>query len=131
MEELIKRLQSAPGPSIELDAAIELAIGKYDRLKLYPDSRLELSGLGDKWVGVDVVGPLGGRVSYTEYPHKLTSSIDAALTLVPNGLTWQITGRVKQDGDYFADVDITHRCDSAPNPAIALCIAALLARKDS
>lgn len=59
-----------------------------------------------------------------------TSSLDAALTLVPEGLMWSVG--TNGDGRYRADVwtdvvEIGIGC----SPAIALCIAALEARRNA
>ncbi len=125
MEELIKRLRSTAGADRELDADIAVAIHGGDiewRVANYTMQHYPAR----KYASANHVGGYG-----FDHVPRYTESIDAAVSLVPEGLTWQVTGRVKEDGDYFADVDIIHRCDTAPNPATALCIAALLARKDS
>ena len=111
MDELIKRLESATEGSRELDAAIIM-------------SGLHVSMPDD---------PVG-------WPPKFTTSIDAALTLVPAGRPWSITQQSSGVG-YFADIAIKDddgwwfEADGpgseAPTPALALCIAALRARSAS
>ncbi len=101
---LIWRLQAAPGPSRELDFEIYKA------------------ATGD------------GSVASDDYTRRYTSSVDAAATIVPEGLNWAVwsdgTGRVYRPvpgtNEVFSDHD--HRSSGAATPAIALCMAALLAR---
>jgi hypothetical protein len=118
---LIERLEKASGPDREVDAAIMYA---------------EI----ERGAGMTVA-----RIpELTETASYYTSSIDAALTLVPEGwpidqLSWwprvpqnyedQRVCRVKIIAlrpDGFADKECFHAV--AKSPAIALCIAALKAR---
>lgn len=115
-EELIERL-GKEGPSRELDARIKLARRQF------------LFGLGA--VTGAVIGgavPEGwiGGISYQPVKAPLyTSSIDAALTLVPKGLYWE----VHQDNCALVRGPNGHDYIGwqAASPAIALCIAALRA----
>ena len=106
MKELIERLEKATGPDRELDEAVERAI--FDE--------------GKEW-----------RSAHLPY---FTASLDAALTLVPEGYRWLVGNAWKDKhgscpamatvalaGDYGT------RPTSAATPAIALCIAALKARE--
>lgn len=126
MNELIERLEKATGPDRELDAAAE---SERRRQQAYA------CGLNDKTRAYWVPDRLGYVESQgTRYPAKpFTASIDAALTLVPEGCFW----RVGHDGE-GADpsqfrADILHAPGSglhkatAPTPALAICIAALRA----
>jgi hypothetical protein len=63
----------------------------------------------------------GGKV-----PHY-TTSIDAALTLVPEGTEW-ILETVPEEGGYGAGVGESMWNSFALTPALAICIAALKAR---
>lgn len=54
-----------------------------------------------------------------------TSSIDAALTLVPEGYGWNLQGNTNS----FYAVVRGYKNKVSPTPAIALCIAALRARE--
>jgi hypothetical protein len=58
-----------------------------------------------------------------------TSSLDAALTLVPEGCNWSAesdgSAHVWKGGDYYADIS---EYGKAATPALALCAAALRAR---
>lgn len=135
--ELIERLERAEWPSRELDAEIDAFLGWAPLAN--PTSA---GGLIDM-----MVSPSGETVRRT-VPHY-TASIDAALTLVPEG--WRIAGFVEYGNGmkwkgriYCALVpsDLSHlprtyaahsaaavRCDHAATPAIALCIAALKAKE--
>lgn len=121
MTSLSERIENATEPCRELDAETALLLGIVERrLKrgewLYPD------------------GSSNGLAPYT-------SSIDAAMTLVPAGYilqlsewdhddlrakgAWQaiLTQAGKRNSDMWG-----HRCDHAKTPALALCAAALRAR---
>jgi hypothetical protein len=75
---------------------------------------------------------------FRDWHRPYTSSIDAALTLVPRGLPWQISSdqvsgalasvcTLKNDNQH---IDQTVRASGPLSaPAIALCIAALKARE--
>lgn len=65
----------------------------------------------------------------TSDPRLFTSSIDAALTLVPEGRIWSIGKILKADG-FVAVLDKTRQSHDGATPAIALCIAALEAMGD-
>lgn len=120
MDELIKRLEAASGPDRELDADIATSLGK----PVCKDDPCN-------WV---IKYP--GAYDYRKLP-RYTASIDAALTLVPEGLDWFVKHYASAGGKYGAVVtspeiaarswgDYSH--DDAATPAIALCIAALRAR---
>lgn len=127
MDELIKRLEEATGPSRELDAEIAVASGGY----FFGDGELCYRD------GETIVHPGHGGIDLAP---KYTSSIDAALTLVPEGwaresaawpdglATVTLEGtHIKEDGDrwhHHSDgrVDAAHR-----HEAIALCIASVKA----
>jgi hypothetical protein len=120
--DLIARLEAATGPDRELDAAIaeyagvipegyEIAVehGKPQRYWWHHEDERQ-----PYWV-----------------PSAYTASIDAALTLVPEG--WAISLTV---GDQGAFAELHPRVWSglrdilagAPTPALAICLAALKAR---
>lgn len=106
IQELIAALEVADGPSRELDCAIE------------------------SWaVKMPVcIGEFG--------PMPFTSSIDAAIKLVPEGYTWSISNRALIGGTgCFASVlgpdDEYLFCEyHGATPAIALCINTLKARAE-
>jgi hypothetical protein len=94
-EELIAALEAATGPSWELDGFICEAVGA-----VKPEA-----------------------TPHWEWPPRYTASIDAALTLVPEGAS----GAIEFGNHTQACVVGGPWCDGA-TPAIALCIAALKAR---
>jgi hypothetical protein len=111
--ELIARLEVAEGPSRDLDMEIaKLAQG---------------FGL-----------PGSGLLGYLPY---FTSSLDAALTLVPKGMWWLIgLGKTRPKEPLYGaqillhgprppyNADVLAEGEHDANPAIALCIASLKAR---
>jgi hypothetical protein len=100
MKELIERLEKAEGPNPELDEAI----GQW------------LVGCGFvswEWFEYGQDGPY----------LKFTSSIDAALTLVPEGAHWAVYR--DENSPQFAGEVGYYRVDAA-NPALALSAAALV-----
>ena len=144
-DDLIARLERATEGSRELDAEIAVAVrsldtegdkslpkwaGKnYPIWRARPDGRVEC-------VHTDGTGSLNWS------PLHYTTSIDAALSLVPEPkkLAWGV-GTMKRDGDpkitYAANCRRFGRIDAgqplfdaeAATPALALCIAALRARR--
>ena len=133
LSELIARIEAASGAQYVLDCAIWDAI--------YPGERAErfakLTAPGKPYHGrlgpADVDG-------YVQPLRAFTASIDAALTLVPDGYAVDMTiGRywpnrarvlhVYQDGDrWFHRGSDPAICANAATPALALCAAALKAR---
>ena len=95
----------------ELIAALEAATG--------PNYALECQ------ISVAVGAPGDGA------PKPYTASIDAALTLVPEGWIWDVSSSgcawIMRDGDSVCDSQIV--ISGIENPIIALCIAALKARE--
>ena len=119
IEELIAALERADAPSREL----ELRIAR-DVLDSKPLGHA--AGLPDEL--------LVAQAEFGPWP-RYTSSIDAALSLVPEGYVWRMQAPAPQPtGKWAAEIftqpmwssfrDGTH----ATHPAIALCIAALKAR---
>lgn len=122
---LIQRLSEAAGPDRELDHWIQAALNRQRILGTY--KRL------DHWVE----RALKNRWATPAY----TASLDAALTLVPEGCDWLFTGSRSGDltespGKPFYGAILEKPTSSKPvgdgksraNAAIALCIAALRAR---
>ena len=108
LRELIEQLESAESGSRELDAAIQRAMG--------PDFPLHFSGVG--------------------VCNAFTTSLDAALTLVPEGWSWSL-GEMRGIGKFRGWLNdhntpdglaVRHIDADATTPALALCIAALRAR---
>lgn len=110
LDELITALESATGPSREMDAEIAALLSGDGRAKVAHDG----------WW-------LNGECWPTKAPNY-TTSIDAALTLVPEGASWRIEN---WKGEISAKVQIGD-CVSYGGThvaATALTIAALKARR--
>ena len=130
MKDLIEKLAQAEGPSRELDIAIKAAV--YGGVAL-------VSPFNGEWCVYrpGTTDPRVGRV--LECPRNVsgdawrndryTASIDAALTLAPEGST----GIISIESGYarIERSDGMHWSGDAVTPAIALCIAALSAKEPS
>lgn len=116
-DELIAALEAATGPSRELDAHIHAA--RFPELQSPP-----WVNRGGVWVDTSSEDP------NMAFPAQYTSSIDAAMSLVPDGWDWCvacISGNWDaQVGE--ADTFMAEGAGSKASAAIALCIAALKAR---
>lgn len=130
MDELIARIEAASGPDRELDCRILCADKNWHfRKMIVPENNAS---------HVSFRTSDGDKSLY--YTPKYTASVDAALTLVPDGMLWMVTN---------TGVDDPHKPDfskatavvadwrrsaseggdrSAATPALALCAAALRAR---
>lgn len=136
-KELIAALEASDGPSRRLDAEIAKDAGWH---RVEPRHAKRSGGawiapedfLGVMSSGAPILDSLHGTDMHKDVP-RFTSSIDAALTLVPVGWIWRHAPNryVKhtvsiapsaEHGGYVAEVD--------SNPAIAICIAALRAMED-
>jgi hypothetical protein len=112
---LIAKLDAVQGPSRELDAEIAALCAPTD------DPRLAAFESGD------------------DYPRNYTRSLDAALSLLgpPGYPLWTMTLELRAHGDKYgttAMCEVTipsseFRSCHARSPAIAVCIAALKARR--
>lgn len=136
MIDLIKRLEAAEAGSRELDARIKIAIsdpdvmtdgGGYKPSERRPPKYEKASEVfNDQWLDWE------GAAMTVRAPHY-TTSIDAALTLVPEGWFLKSLGygvkatwfAIVSPGDSAKNV----RGDKFNNPALALTIAALKARE--
>lgn len=121
IDELIAALEKAEGPSRKLDEAIVVS--------LYPRAQFRT----DEGYIDPIVFHAEPLVTQKAMLPRYTASIDAALTLVPDGMEWSLTTLY---GEATAEVGLNNttgmhstgrRKDG--NVAIALCIAALRARK--
>lgn len=127
-DELIAALERAEGPSEELDARILSAI-------YAPDAVVRQSPFNGAWcLYKDGSERLVDGSNIPRRDKNYTSSIDAALTLVPEGWIWGI-GTEAEGGPRFRAGLSKHNADGwddrhgvSCSPAIALCIAALKAR---
>ena len=132
MKSLIEKLEAADGPSRELDAEIAVALRlpppnapPWFETK-FPVWRASVDG---KVYGITS----GGEDGPWGFSAPFTSSIDAALTLVPEGWRWQIDydshrgpsfgASCKKSGDNWPPRIF------ANHPALALSIAALKAHE--
>jgi hypothetical protein len=119
LDDLIARIESASESSWELDAEIEWTIS-------------EFKNLGGGWREHKTTGERE-RFDYTLPSPRFTRSLDAAMTLIPDGSFWTLlTGGSLPE--YQADVVFADDCRElvyslAATPALALCAAALKARR--
>ncbi len=119
---LAERCEQVSGPDRELDRQVALATG-WAIMKVQ----------GDDWLMPPTGRPVGD-------PRRYTASLDAALTLVPEGWGWLVSqpnakalasGLLKMRTPVMGEVQ--YGCDqrfavAAAAPALALCAAALRAR---
>lgn len=140
LSHLLDCLASAREPSPELDARIE-ALGGLPDFHL-PDLApgwawaIEVNDKDNRKVALVLRGPENARKVHKIYsPPAYTSSLDTALTLVPEGwrTLWAEDLRSISQWDWALcptdeDSDTEHAEARAPTPALALCIAALKAR---
>ena len=117
IQDLIERLEKATGPDRELDEDIAHAVGVRSVMQWDHEA-------------------CGGDGSFEHMFPRYTYSIDAALTLVPEGWEWRIDGGYLPDRHYACVMNMglvsepQFTVDKTPStPAIALCIAALKARQ--
>lgn len=138
MNDLIKKLQALTAPCRECDAEIEIAIGLaelYDPPPHFGDG--DIVNLTPKKNGK--IAAINGQETYFhlyEPVSEYTSSIDTALTLVPEGWEWLEGHRSRRGGDYFGQTHVFRNLSDGEVidgwhklPAIAICIAALKALK--
>lgn len=140
LEALIGRVEASAGPDRELDAAIyDLTPHAldYQRVGLRLKDTFRLDRYHDGWV--TVYGAKGEADPYPEDLPRYTASLDAALSLVPEGMRWL----VRYDGgdgdpidfarpsarvsDYDLDTR-NHWYGKGYTPVLALVAAALRAR---
>jgi hypothetical protein len=135
LNEIIERLEKATGPDRELDARVCASVCKvedFGPFTLAEGCRAEFEPQDDGSVKLFIYGPGDAGPNYVarERSLKFTSSVDAALQLVPEGWIWEVTSasaysiwrgqRDPKNDDFMSGL--------AKSPAIALCIAALRAR---
>jgi hypothetical protein len=115
-------IERAEGPSRELDAEILASLGTHVLEKRERDKK--------KWWY-----KVGGRQYERIRPGipRYTSSIDAALTLVPEGWHWMAA---TAEGDFIRGTASVRDRDGGPSftsaaatPALAICAAALRAKE--
>jgi hypothetical protein len=121
LADLIAHLDAATGPDRELDE--EIMALRAGVIREVQNGR-SVYHVGTRWVGVGDVPPF-------------TASVDAAVTLVPDGWMWTVCGGEHRGGQGVAfmapnggnsPADRWIDDTGGATPAIALCIAALKAR---
>lgn len=122
---LIERLSKADAPCRCLDESIVHA--------LCPGAIIQTYVQGDEEKTVFHAEPL---VANKDYVPRYTASIDAALTLVPEGVEWRLGSASHRKGFVVTfwlpgDGGLVRIHVDAPTPALTLCIAALRARSAS
>lgn len=119
LSSLISRLEAAREGSRELDAEIWKAIG------LTPKQEKHCA----EWCRMDGRTDLTRERYIAAWAPNFTTSIDAAMTLLPERTQWQLnrTGIFDQEDSCRAEVDWSNGT-WADTPPLALCIAALKAR---
>lgn len=143
MHDLAARCEAAEGPDRTLDVEIAVA------LKIAPrfDPSIYIVPLEYRpydrsgWVAVDAVHPNGERhCCHAREVPRYSASVDAALTLIPDGMWWLIgKGRTRPDeplyGVQILDGErVVAEAETESSVALAICAAALRARavgKDS
>jgi len=130
LRELIARLEAAVGPDRELDAEMWLAttIGATRKKWSY------IHTASGRECHIDETRTATGQLIVVP---EFTSSIDAALTLVPEGWFWWVGHLDETDRRFVATISKhaivgtpSHK-GFAPTTALALCIAACKARPAS
>ncbi len=106
---LADRCEQAAGPDRELDAEIALAIGYTHERRGTERARWWRTPSGQQLA----------YVGYKNHPPFFTGSLDAAVTLVPEGCGWMVMKNVAKVGRWPK---------RAATSALALCAAALRAR---
>lgn len=132
---LAERVGGASGPDRELDAEIWLAVtpGATRKATIIPERKVD-GKLRRGWTIDETREACGHLIIVPAY----TASIDAALTLVPEGRSWTITDPANADGNrsVFGHPSRCHASvEGSPNqfdygatPALALTAASLMAR---
>lgn len=124
--ELVARLERAEAPGRSFDRDIFRLIGLTEVQERHCEMWCKMDGRTDLT-----------RERYVEtWAPDFTKSIDAALTLVPEGYAWCVFSNrhfvLSKTDDYFGatveTMSVKNTVDRKPTPAIALCIAALKAR---
>ena len=127
LTELADRVEALEGPCREADAVI------WDALGLVHESHCR------SWCRMDGRTDVTRAMFLAAWSPEYTASLDAAMTLVPEGLNWQVgTQGNKGEAAWSLVEALTYNPDTfngisiyvdAATPAIALCAAALRARE--
>lgn len=118
---VLAKLEAAKEGSRELDFEVARCVDLWRRAKV------PVSGRHPAYWGY--WRKRGGKWWRTQLP-AYTTSIDAALTLVPDGVAWEISVPRKGGGyRILAGVSPVPNCSFGETPSLAICIAALRARQ--
>lgn len=128
---LIERLEALEAPCRECDEAI-------CDLLFTERQRTCIKGLSDEEGGMNMWRYPNGHIANAL---RFTTSLDAAMTLVPEGHSWSVNYPANDDGSksVFGHKSRSHAIVQGtselryygPTPAIALCIASLKAQEAS
>lgn len=129
---LIERLEQATEGSRELDIAIGQLLHNSATYRIADDGSVEAYDDGTNEYGIS------GWISLHHEVSHYTTSIDAALTLVPEGFTWNLLtdddlpGRARLYSHMAVTLGRPPTAISADGntPALALCIASLRAQEN-
>ena len=135
MKDLIEKLEAADGPSRELDAEIALAID-YEIEGLFPYTLKDVINYYDSISKATEDGFFTDPNCIASQMPYFSKSIDAAMTLIPDGWEWEIQFGMLTDRNIFMVKMGQHIEVEHPNPfqecapcfPLAICIAALKAR---
>ncbi len=128
--DLISDLRRATGPDRLLDVRIAHLVGHFDRL-LVGMGEAEIASVGYRGgmdraeVLVRAKGRSTGGLLYDHDVPAFTGSLDAALSLVPDGWEWSLHGMLRSFTAWVANTED----QKAPTPALALCLAGLVNRQ--
>ena len=106
-------------------------------------ARLRAATNPDRWLDVEIARAVGADLGHAAGMHdallaqpyspvrRYTASVDAALTLVPEGCDWSVDGFAGSGRGqaYLVTKDDDEIERQGATPALALCIAALEARR--
>jgi len=122
--ELAKRVEALDGPCRETDTLIAVAIRF--AFEDIPDVTLSADEYGADWT---VLATIGGKKHTRFAAPRYTASLDAAMTLVPEGYKWG-AGNRDGTGTAWAWTGVTYDASAISNaatPALVLTAAALRA----
>ena len=130
---LADRIEAAGRPDRELDALIEIARNPYRQIIIgskpgrFPQEPI-YGPISELIVMADMIADAINAPAYT-------ASIDAALTLVPDGHAWSVSNAARTPRANVWPLsplrDIPPKHTSAATPALAICAAALRAREEN
>lgn len=116
LQPLIHRLEEAEGPDRRIDADL------WDTLELVDERHCEM------WCKQDGRTDLTRERFVLTWAPRYTESLDAAVSLVPEGRTWMVSVGLERSGASLSvPYDIDAMSSACATPALALCIAALRA----